>query len=419
MNQCLYCSKQCTATSIFCDECKASLLRRHHPLDELLSQARPSAAVAPAQAGAETPLSSGKGAVGVLETHVLSPIIASTRQPAVSSTPLPRRRPLPRRMRIALIVFTIVGALSLITDGVLLVLNIARHHSTDFVSSTVQMAHAGAAFPGQSSAANATVTPVPARAQRGQPGPSSSPGAGARSTGTPPGGTITTGEPLLALSSSDLTFTYTRGQADPVGQAIQISNSVGTFFSWQAILSSSAPAWLTFAPAQGSASAGGSGQMNVNVNASASQLSLGTYSVQVTIKAMDSAGAQLLNSPQALSVQLTVLAPCSLAASPLHLSFQASLLQPNPSAQTVTLNEAGNCARPVSWAGVADTNWVVLSPSTGNDSGSGTSFQVTVQTKGMLLGTYTAHITVTAMDSAGSPVQGGPQMVSVTLSVIG
>jgi|SRR5947209_15304940 len=151
MNQCLYCSKSCTATSIFCDECKASLLRRHHPLDELLPQSRPSPASAPEQADAEAAISSGKGAVGVLEAKVLSPIIVSTKPTAVSSTPQTPLllRPLPRCVRIALIVFTVVGTLSLITDGVLLMLNIARHHSTNLANSATQMAPPGAAFPGQ------------------------------------------------------------------------------------------------------------------------------------------------------------------------------------------------------------------------------------------------------------------------------
>lgn len=427
MNQCLYCSEPCTATSIFCDACKASLLRRHHPLDELLPQPRSSTASAPEQA--EAVLSSGKAMVGVLETHVLAPIVVSAKLPTISSRPQPLFlfRPLPRRVRIALIAFAIVGTLSLITDGVLLVLNIARHHNTGLTSSAVQMTPAGAALPGGSATGTPGSGSGPARGQGGQGGqggqrlPSSSSGSGTPSSSTPSPGTTPTGVPLLALSSSGLIFTYTRGLAGPAGQSIQISNGAAAPFSWQAALPSPSPAWLTFAPAQGSVPASSSGQINVNVNAAASQLSPGTYSVQVTIKAMNNTGVPLQNSPQTLSVQLTVLAsvPCSLTVSPLHLSFQASLLQPNPSPQTVTINESGHCTRPVSWTGSADMNWVTISPPTGNDGGAGASFQVTVRTTGMLLGTYTAHITVRAVDSAGNAVQGSPQTITVTVSVIG
>ncbi|HLZ80140.1 MAG TPA: hypothetical protein VKP04_00790, partial [Ktedonobacteraceae bacterium] len=117
---------------------------------------------------------------------------------------------------------------------------------------------------------------------------------------------------------------------------------------------------------------------------------------------------------QILTVTLFVSAPCSLQVTPSNLAFTVSLLQPDSADQNMTLKEAGNCVRPVSWSAQADRGWLILSNSNGTDNGSMT---VHANAQGMVPGTYSAQITLSASDSNQISVQVNPQTIQVTLKV--
>ena len=109
---------------------------------------------------------------------------------------------------------------------------------------------------------------------------------------------------------------------------------------------------------------------------------------------------------------------CALQAAPTHLSFTATLLQPDPPGQSITLKTTGICGKPVRWTANADASWIQLSSTTGSDNGSGSAFTVYAHSN-HVVGVYNAHITLTAVDSNGITVQDSPQTINVTLTVIG
>ena len=126
-------------------------------------------------------------------------------------------------------------------------------------------------------------------------------------------------------------------------------------------------------------------------------------------------------TPTPVSVPTSTPSPptsCVLQAAPTHLSFMATILQPDPPGQSITLKTTGNCGKPVTWKATADSSWIQFSSTTGSDNGSGSSVTVYAHSN-KIVGAYTAHITVTAVDSSGITVQGSPQTVSVTLTVVG
>jgi hypothetical protein len=252
----------------------------------------------------------------------------------------------------------------------------------------------------------------------GQPNTPASPGSGSIGQGTPqptastPPGTAG----AFSVSPLNLNFSTTQGQANPPGQVVKISNNGRSSLNWQANVNASASTWLNVKPTSGSVAAGQSSQ--TTVNADATGLPPGTYSTQVSVTATDATGAQVQGSPQIISVTLTVSQACTLEVTPSSLSFTVSLLQPNPPGQNIQLTEVGSCTYPISWKVAADKNWIVLSQTSGSDSGSGSVIVVHVNGSGIVIGHYTGQITISAVAPGGRKVQGSPQSVSVSMTVL-
>jgi len=110
-----------------------------------------------------------------------------------------------------------------------------------------------------------------------------------------------------------------------------------------------------------------------------------------------------------------------LQVTPARLAFVATLLQPNPPAQTLVLSITGNCPQPVTWTASVDASsqgWLHLGATSGIASKNGSTLLVQVNTNSKLLGTYTGQITLVAVDHSGAPAQGSPQAIPVTLTVV-
>ncbi len=224
--------------------------------------------------------------------------------------------------------------------------------------------------------------------------------------------------PAMQVSPTALSFSATQGGANPPAQLVAISASGGSI-SWQASITTGAR-WLSMVPTQGSVPAGQAQQMAVHVDTSG--LAPGTYSTQIAVTATATSGQAVQGTPQTIAISLTVLRPCSLQVTPTSLSFTSSVLQPDPPAQSVTLKEVGDCARPVSWSASLDagsSSWLQISATSGRDNGSGSSLTVTINAQGKLLGRYSGQITLTATDNTGTQVQNAPQVIAVTLTVVG
>lgn len=277
MHHCLYCSKPCIETTIFCDECRASLLKRLYPS-------------------------------GAVPATPLSP-------PVPYQSPC---TPLPARPRPLLPVFIMLGAIALITGGILLAANILQQQHISLTDRAAVTGTSIVLFPRADSTTRSGETQTPA-----------------------------------------------------------VSSVAGTPIPTSTI--------------------SGTGTNNTS-----------------TTTSVPGAGTPTPASVPATATPIT----CLLQAAPTHLSFTATLLQPDPPGQSIALKTTGNCGKPTTWEATADSSWIQLSSSTGSDNGSGSAVTVSARSN-QIVGVYTAHITFTAVDSNGITVPGSPQTINVTLTVIG
>lgn len=230
------------------------------------------------------------------------------------------------------------------------------------------------------------------------------PGSSSTAPGQQPTPTSTTSSSIAYIvSPTSLSFTATEGQPDPSGQILTITNTGSAAINWQA--ASIGASWLSVSPSQGILSANQSTQAVVSVNAA--QLPIGRYSAQLQVNAAGASGAQ------DVTVNVNVLAPCTLHISPSGLAYYATTLQELTGPQPLTLADAGNCTQSVLWKASVDQTWVSLSSNSGSNGG---TIMVSINKLLPLPGTYKAHITFSAT-SGGSSVQVNPQSVQVTLTV--
>lgn len=420
MHRCLSCNKPCSISSIFCDACRLSLLERRpekeqegqaeegkaeHVAGEVDLMSLPQLEVAPVGAQTEGPLVAGLDdeqrvlsfeTSGIYKVEMVDGMgrdvdeingkTATVQATNLLAVPLPRRRPMPRHVRRALLVFCVVGVMALVTDGVLLALSIMRHHTAQFAHQDQTM----------------TIAPQAPLSTLGQATPTSTRSGAANNA--------------FGLSSQRLVFSAVQGELAPAAQIVALSAGAQGAFSWQIVPVGALPAWLHLSATQGSAAAGITASVAVNVQPA--QLAPGSYTASMLVRATDTNGKALANSPQTLTVTLGVHVPCSLSVTPVKLSFAAVLLSA-PSPQTLTLAESGGCAFPLSWQISADVSWLTFSALSGTDTGSGSSITVQASSTGKLIGSYTGHITVQATDSSGAAVAVSPTIITATLTVIG
>ncbi len=223
---------------------------------------------------------------------------------------------------------------------------------------------------------------------------------------------------LIQPSASALAFTAVQGSTDPVPQSVTVSASGNCMWplAWNASITPAAP-WLRLSSSSGSFGQGGLSS-TLQINPTVASLTPGTYTTQVSISASDTSGVVAQGSPQVFSITFVVQPSCQLAAVPANLAFTIAQGQVTP-AQTFPLSETGSCTRPVSWSAVGDTNstsWLVISPASGSDTGSGSTVSVSVNAASLAPGSYKTNVTVTASNGAslGSSPQTIPVMVTVT-----
>jgi hypothetical protein len=232
--------------------------------------------------------------------------------------------------------------------------------------------------------------------------------------------TQTAGLPVLKLSSSAVIFNVTQGQVNSASQIVSVINSGGGSLTWHAASETAVPSWLNITTVGSVLATGQTGQIIVNINDNG--LAPDTYTARILIGATNNAGGVVQGSAQSLLVTLVVSQstplvqqPCVLQVTPGNLTFSSSLLQSNPSPQSIMVQEMGNCAPDVSWVASMNQSWLQLSRTTGSNSG---TITVSVDTQGMLLGASKAQITFSARDSRGI-IQGSSQVVAVTVNVLG
>lgn len=289
VNLCLYCNKPCNATAIFCDECRVSLLNREHACAPTRQESSATQAEEEEQECA-----------GEILSEVAVPLV-NTVFPVSPSFP---RRPVPRRMRIALIMLLIAGILSLAVDGILLAANVLRHQPLSSTS-VASNAAAGIDFSRHTIAAaghghDASNTPI----SSGTSGTSTPLTPSTQTIGNrtpypmPVTVTLTVQAPcVLQAAPFSLSFTAILLQNPPAQSiALHTSGTCSLPISWTATASAS---WVSFSSSSGS---GDTLTISTHMNSL-----LGSYKAQITLAAVDSKGRNVQISPQTIGVTLTVI----------------------------------------------------------------------------------------------------------------
>lgn len=229
--------------------------------------------------------------------------------------------------------------------------------------------------------------------------------------------------PILSNPTTGLKFAGVIGQPSPVAQAMTITNSGGGTLNWKATVATAVGGnWLTVAPATGSLTTQQSASITVTATLLGSLIP-GTYNATITLTGTDSAGHAAAGTPQTIPIAFTVQAACTIAATPLTLTFAAVLGSPSPAAQPLTITASGACTHALTWIATVTTTpaggtWLVPAPATGAASlaAAGTT-NVGVVTTGLVAGTYSGTLTISAKDSVTGAVVGKPQAIPATLTV--
>ncbi|GCF09331.1 BACON domain-containing protein [Dictyobacter arantiisoli] len=223
---------------------------------------------------------------------------------------------------------------------------------------------------------------------------------------------------LTLPSASTLAFTATQGQQSnptPIQVAITASGNCNWPVTWQASYDTSA-GWLNLSANNGTFTTSGQSSTLV-VSPSLVGLAPGDVHTTIKISATDNMGAIVQGSPQALVVDMLVMAPCSLQSNASSLNFTVTQGQVS-NMQNILLNMTGNCSLPVTWKAQANNSWLNLGGNAGSDNGHGSSLGVSVDATSLQIGSYNDTIIFSSTGSGGASVSNTPT-IPITVNVVG
>jgi len=197
----------------------------------------------------------------------------------------------------------------------------------------------------------------------------------------------------LTVSPTTLSFTQAAGGNPPPSQTINVG-STGAILAFTAFASNAN--WITVSSGSGATP----GQVTVSVNGA--NLQSGNYSATVNIV---SAGAG--NSPQSVTVNLTVGQGTNVSASPNTVSLMSQFGGSAPNPQSVALTLGAGSSSFTATAGVsspANGTWLRVSPPSGTVNTTATNLIISADPTGLNPGTYNGSVTVTVSGAANSPV---------------
>ena len=202
-------------------------------------------------------------------------------------------------------------------------------------------------------------------------------------------------QPVLSVSTANLTFNATQGGANPSSQSVNVTNSGTGTLSFTAGSDSS---WLTVTPGNGTA------PQSLQISSAVGSLLAGTYTGHITVT---STGAQ--GSPATVTVTFVVAAPPRpvLSVSTANLTFNATQGGTNPSSQSVSITNSGTGT--LTFTAGSDSSWLAVTPTGGTAP---QSIQISSTVGALVAGTYTGHVTVTSTGAQGSPA-----IVTVTFTI--
>ena len=217
---------------------------------------------------------------------------------------------------------------------------------------------------------------------------------------------------VLSITPAVLSFIASDGGADPSPQFLMISNPGSQPLFWTlgnnspTVISNAALAsidpnslWLSIDQTSGVVVPGVTAFIRVTIHSQ--NLLPGTYINTLVFGTSGSHTA--LNSPQSVSISLTVQQPCGITMSTGSLSFTSVAGNGNPSNQTLSLAATASCPNIVGWQATSLAQWLVITPASGQLQGmASTATTIGINTAGLNPGTYPATINVTAAQTSQS-----------------
>ena len=214
----------------------------------------------------------------------------------------------------------------------------------------------------------------------------------------------------LTVTPGVLTITDAYLQAAPAPISISVGSNQGcsTPVQWSASASTSTGgSWLNMSAASGTT------PYTLAVSVNVTGLAVGTYSGQVVLTS--TAGSFTVPVTFIMGQPTTPI----LATTPASLSFSGVVGQPNPATQGIAITNSGGGT--LTWQASVTTavggTWLSVTPASGSLlANQTTTLGVSVATSGLIAGTYTGTITISATDSAGQAAAGSPQSLPVTFT---
>lgn len=215
--------------------------------------------------------------------------------------------------------------------------------------------------------------------------------------------------PVLEVIPPLLSFTALDGGSNPSSQTLMVNNPGSQQLNWSItgnnqglssqnfLLFAIDPQtnWLTTDQTAGGVDPHATSTIRVMVNSQ--NLLPGIYTASLVFTA-----SQGINSPQSVSISLTVQPRCglTLSAGTGNLSFTAVSGQTNPSNQSLNIGATSSCAGTINWKAAAASNWLAITPASGQLKGS-TSTVTSIGVNASILkpGTYVSNIAFTAAQS--------------------
>ncbi len=198
---------------------------------------------------------------------------------------------------------------------------------------------------------------------------------------------ITSGNTIVAAPVS-MNFTQSVGGAIPATQTLAVSSSAAAFSVQATAVALTGGGWLTVTPSSGTT------PTNFTVKADGTNLSVGTYTGNITLQSADAATVTV-------PVTLTIAQAPTASASPSSLTFAVNAGQPTP-AQQIALSlssGSGNYTASVSVQTPAGGTWLSATPLT---STLPATLTVSINATGLAAGSYTGSIAVSVPGAANS-----------------
>lgn len=214
----------------------------------------------------------------------------------------------------------------------------------------------------------------------------------------------------VAASPTSLTFTQAQNATTaPASQNISLTATGGSTGFTATVTPITGGNWLQVTPQSGTATGA------ITASVALNQLSVGTYTSNITIKFLNAA-TSALTIPVSLVVTSaqTVTVSTTPATSPTAISFSYQLGSSAPATQTLNIASVGG-AVPVTITAASSPAWLAVTPASGSTGASGTPLTVTVSVNTSVLTTaqtYSGTISVTPQGQTAISVP-------VTLTVTG